>query len=73
VIVARGHDAAMSIVVFVVLNQHVHEVPLADDQHAIQAFAADGVDPSLGVGNLTAWDVLTGNAVPCSSYPPARG
>ncbi len=38
------------VVVGRVLGQHVHELPLVEDQHPVQAFAADGAHPPLGVG-----------------------
>ena len=38
------------VVVGRVLGQHVHELPLVEDQHLVQAFAADGAHPPLGVG-----------------------
>src|SRR6266508_665926 len=41
---------AVPVVVPLVLGQQMHELPLAEDQHPIQAFAADRADPPLGIG-----------------------
>jgi hypothetical protein len=41
---------AVHVVVPLVLGQHMHELPLAEDQHPIQALATDRADPPLGIG-----------------------
>ena len=38
----------VSVVVSHVLGEHGRQVPLADDQHPVGAFAADGAHPALG-------------------------
>ena len=40
---------AVSVVVGLVLSQHMDELPLVEDQYPVQALVADGADPSLGV------------------------
>jgi hypothetical protein len=35
---------AVDIVVALILGQHLHEVPLAEDQHPVQTLAADSAD-----------------------------
>lgn len=41
---------AVSVLGFLVLGKHVHELPLVEDQHLVVAFVTDGADPSLGEG-----------------------
>ncbi len=40
----------VGVVVSFVLGQHAGKLPLTENQHAIQAFAADRPDPAFGVG-----------------------
>jgi hypothetical protein len=40
----------MGVVVVLVLGQDLDELALVEDQHPVQALAADGADPPLGVG-----------------------
>src|ERR1035437_9595457 len=40
---------AVRVVVPLVLGQHVHEAPLAEDQNPVQALATDRPDPPLGI------------------------
>ena len=41
---------AVAVVVVLVFGQHVHKLPLTEDQHPIQALSADRADPPLGIG-----------------------